>query len=387
MKSGPALALLCVAIHSGTFFSLGFEGGSARAALFADQKDALTRQANAERDLIAERTRPMRLPERGKTKLQKLKGGRSSGRGGGGFGAKSVARPVVNSATKLRLDTLKSEGVCYVPGVLHEDTAEDLLVCVRDELARTIEAISRDPGESIARVNVHADVIDPLRGYLLLPLRDEVSVEVGNPEGAMVRALRECLSTGSVLGDLFGSELCGGGEAEWFDLTALRTEAGATRQPIHYDTPYQKVPGLFCAFIAMTDVDYSKGSTVFLPGTHENTRERRAFEEGGPEKDAMLGQASSAYTTLKAGDAVVFDMRTLHAGTANLALEEGGGQRLLFILTFRNRMATGSLGHLPNLRPAYRHRGITLKEMRDELDSSDPFSGNASDGMPFGDGL
>ena len=80
-------------------------------------------------------------------------------------------------------------------------------------------------------------------------------------------------------------------------------------------------------------------------------------------------------------------MRTLHAGTANLALSEGGGQRLLFILTFRNRKATGTLGHAPNLRPSYRHRGITLGEMREELNSPEPFAGDASDGVPFGDGL
>ena len=35
----------------------------------------------------------------------------------------------------------------------------------------------------------------------------------------------------------------------------------------------------------------------------------------------------------------------------------------------------------------YRHRGITLAEMRSELESPEPFAGNASDGKPFGDGL
>jgi len=229
--------------------------------------------------------------------------------------------------------------------------------------------------------------MDPLRGYMLIPLRDEASVEARDPNGATIRALRECLSSGTVLGDLFGSELCGGENAEWYDLVALRTEAGATRQPIHFDTPYQKVPGLFCAFIAMSDVEYSKGATVFLPGTHRNSAERRAFEEGGEMRDAMLGKKRSAHTVLKAGDAAVFDMRTLHAGTANLALSEGGGQRLLFILTFRNRKAKGVLGHVPNLRPGYRDRGITLGEMRIELDGPEPFAGDASDGKPFGDGL
>ena len=32
-------------------------------------------------------------------------------------------------------------------------------------------------------------------------------------------------------------------------------------------------------------------------------------------------------------------MNTLHAGTANYAACDGGGQRLLFILTFRNTKA------------------------------------------------
>ena len=90
---------------------------------------------------------------------------------------------------------------------------------------------------------------------------------------------------------------------------------------------------------------------------------------------------------LTAGDAVVFNMNTLHAGTANYELADGGGQRLLFILTFRNRKAKEKLGHAPNLRPNYRDRGITLAEMRDELEKDAPFAGTASDGLPFGDGL
>eukprot|EP00966_Prymnesium_polylepis_P065027 1508973-Prymnesium_polylepis.1 len=175
-----------------------------------------------------------------------------------------------------------------------------------------------------------------------------------------------------------------------------------------------QVPGLFCAFIALQDVHYSMGTTVFLPGTHKNGAQRKAFVEGqyDGKRDSMLAKASSRYTALKvrggrllsstpqpsaprpnprhkhnpepgpspersllheppspqpsssssshtcaarralqAGDAVFFDMRTLHAGTANLAPEEGGGQRLLFILTFRNRKAREALGHAPNLRP------------------------------------
>ena len=80
-------------------------------------------------------------------------------------------------------------------------------------------------------------------------------------------------------------------------------------------------------------------------------------------------------------------MRTIHAGTANFAAEDGGAQRLLFALTFRNLKATEPLEHAPNLRPAYRNRGISLTEMRAELVGEAPFAGVCRDGREYGDGL
>ena len=69
------------------------------------------------------------------------------------------------------------------------------------------------------------------------------------------------------------------------------------------------------------------GTTVFIPGTHLNTAQRRDTMEGQYDnrRDEALAKAQSRYALLKAGDAVCFDMRTLHAGTANFPLEEGGG--------------------------------------------------------------
>ena len=200
----------------------------------------------SQRDLLSPNTRPMVVPKKVNRK-------RSSSITGRGFGVNAPTSGEVS--TLLRLDTLKSEGVCYVPNVLSKTAASDLLECVRGELRRAYEAVEEDPERSVARFNVPADIMDPLRGYMLMPLRDEAAVEAGDNSGAMIRALRECLTAGTVLGDLFGSDLCGGGDAEFYDLTALRTEAGATRQPIHFDTPFQEVPGLFCAFIAMEDVE------------------------------------------------------------------------------------------------------------------------------------
>ena len=81
----------------------------------------------------------------------------------------------------------------------------------------------------------------------------------------------------------------------------------------------------------------------------------------------------------------------IHAGTANLLPEDGGAQRLLFALTFRNLKAGEPLEHAPNLRPGYRNRGISLAELRGELGNPEPgyapFAGLCSDAAPYGDGL
>ena len=192
---------------------------------------------------------------------------------------------------------MDSDGVCYVPGVMTDASSRTLYACLVDELAKAYAAVERDPMCSIGRFNVPVETMDPLRGYLLLPLRDEQSVVDGVPDGPLVTSLRELLNPGAKLGararfrtansrvrldarcsdgcftrvprrvgsaaltsfnsytpqragELF-STMCGGDSAELYDLVGLRTEPGAARQPIHFDTPYQKVPGLFCAFVAL----------------------------------------------------------------------------------------------------------------------------------------
>ena len=348
--------------------------------------------ADEQRELIEPNTALLERPNP-KRKFA-VKGGKKKGSGkasvrtGGGFSAGNKSLTAEQQRVSLCANTLAADGICLVENVMSKETTETLFKSVQDELARSYDAVDRDATTCTPRFNVPVETFDPLRGYLLLPLRDEKSVESNEPNGPIVSALRELLKPGSILGELF-SETCGGTTAEWYDLVALRTEAGAARQPIHFDTPYQKTPGLFCAFIALHDVRYTQGTTVFLPGTHLNTPARKAFVDGqhdGRRKE-MLTNVKSRYSLLKAGDAAVFDMRTLHAGTANFLEEDGGGQRLLFILTFRNRKAKESLGHAPNLRPGYRNRGITLAEMRRELDKDEPFAGIASDGKAFGDGL
>lgn len=342
--------------------------------------------------MLRPNTQPMLEPPAKKPKkLSSKKGGKGGGGGGGGFGKQAAkALTPAEQLHQRRVETVQDDGVCLIPNALSKETAAELLACVSDELSRAYASVEEDPETCVARFNVPKSTFDPLRGYLLLPLVDEASAEEQERSGPIVRALRELLAPGSVLGELFSST-CGGVDAEFYDLVALRTEPGATRQPIHSDTPYQKIPALFCVFLALQDVRYEMGATVFLPGTHKGPKgPRKAFDDGAFDgsRDEMLSAAQSRYTMLSAGDAAFFNMNTLHAGTANYAAEEGGSQRLLFVLTFRNRRGKQPLSHAPNLRPAYRNRGITLEDMRNELAGDNPFGGvHLRDGRPFGDGL
>ena len=369
---------------------------SGKTLLFQDQKQAIIKRAEKERQMLEPNTQQMTLPRRGAKKKQNKRGAAS---GGGGFGANSVTRTASQQADDLRAETVATDGVCLVESVLSSESAEQLKGCISDELARAYTAVEDDPASCIGRFNVPVETFDPLRGYLLLPLRDEASVEAAAASseaaaatggGLLTSAMKGLLAPGSPLGELFETT-CAGSNAELYDLVALRTEPGANRQPIHSDTPYQKVPGLFCAFIALQDVSYSMGTTVFLPGTHTGSKgARKAFDDGqfDGRRDEMLSKVDSRYSMLKAGDAVFFNMNTLHAGTANFETADGGSQRLLFVLTFRNLKGKKPLGHLPNLRPGYRDRGITLADMRKELETSDPFAGvNKRDGTLFGTGL
>lgn len=95
---------------------------------------------------------------------------------------------------------MESDGVCYVPGVMTDASSRKLYKCLQDELAKAYSAVERDSACSISRFNVPVETHDPLRGYLLLPLRDEQSVIDGVADGPLVSSLRELLSPGAKLG-------------------------------------------------------------------------------------------------------------------------------------------------------------------------------------------
>lgn len=355
--------------------------GAARAMLFNDQHKAMGRQAEDERELLENNMSEMKELSKKKRKQHKKKSA------GVGFGA---ASPKVLSKfeeeTQLLATAVQRDGVVLVPGVLQKETAATLRKCVLGEVETMRDAIRTDPSLSVSLFYVPADIhFSTPRGYVLLPFRDTESVKEGpDTVGPMVEAARELLSGDTPLSGLFG-EMCDGANSQMYDFCALRTEPGAARQVVHSDTPHQEIPGLFCAFIALQDVTMEMGGTMFFPKTHTRTAQRKEFDSG--DKLKMLKDSKPQYTMLKAGDAAFFDMRTLHAGLANLPEEQGGAERVLMAITFRNLKATGELGHKPNLRPGYVDM-FTLGELQEELSRDSPFQNSGNGLLPgIGDGV
>ena len=99
---------------------------------------------------------------------------------------------------------------------------------------------------------------------------------------------------------------------------------------------------------------------------------------------ARNAAASSEYALLRAGDAALFDMRTLHAGMENREAADGGATRYMLTLTFRNpkaqKQSLEELGHKSNMRPGYVGK-YSLADVRRELGSAEPFA-EAGDGLP-----
>jgi len=153
-----------------------------------------------------------------------------------------------------------------------------------------------------------------------------------------------------------------GADAQLYELAALISLPGASRQPIHPDTPI--VPGkgtdegatILTAFCALQDIDETMGPTIFLPATHNAEAHASFFtyenfdlaftacddEDGERESDdadranrvAAASRQLEKWRTwqgeLGMGDVSLFDSRCLHAGGANTS----GKPRVLFYCSF-----------------------------------------------------
>ncbi|KAJ8605388.1 hypothetical protein CTAYLR_002406 [Chrysophaeum taylorii] len=353
------LVAFCVVAHG---LSSSSSSSSQNNRLFLDQQEAMARQAAHEEAVFGGTERELVVPKAVRVAASKVK--RGSGFAGG-------RQSPAEKEAAARAKVLAREGVLKMPG-LGRDTAAKLRAAVLSEIDEAREAVKLRPETSMSRF--HAREEQKLRSFVLLPLRRDEGLD-----DPIVSATAELLGEGTPLGDLY-EKLCGP-EAVLYDFYGLRTEPGSFRQPIHSDTPFQRVPPLYASFVALQDVDLDMGPTTFLPGTHTETDARLDFDVGmlDGRRDAMLAKAKPKFALLEAGDLVIFDMRVLHFGAANHP--DKGATRIFLNLTFRNPRANAdNLGHIPCIRPGFVNR-FTLRDIRCQLKSDAPFD-RAGTGLP-----
>ena len=151
-------------------------------------------------------------------------------------------------------------------------------------------------------------------------------------------------------------------DAVLYELSALVSEPGSPRQPIHPDNPYQPCAPLLTCFVALQQITPSMGPTFFLPRTH-TAAAHEAFGGGVASRDALLAASTHVEALLDAGDASLFDSRCMHCGGANDA--ETGGTRVLFYCSFRNPRAELAVGNVGSLHASV--KPLTLRELRAKL--------------------
>ena len=276
---------------------------------------------------------------------------------------------------------LQHEGVVRLNGVLSTTTAATLRAQILERRAAAYAAIDAG-GDWRPLVGDLVLKDGRTRCDLLLPLTDR----------GVQLALRELLlgipadgsgSTARGGGGVSSTPLCNlltsalGDDAVLYELSALISEPGTTRQLVHHDNPQQTngcLPLLTC-FVALQDVDPSMGGTIFLPATHTLATHAEA------DRDAMLARSPSVEGLLHAGDASLYDSRIFHLGGANDI--DGGSTRAIFYLSFINAKAAPSEVVPGSLLPQIESKALTIRQLCDALAtlSEDPSAG----GGPFCD--
>ena len=109
------------------------------------------------------------------------------------------------------------------------------------------------------------------------------------------------------------------------------------------------------------------GPTTFLLGSNTQAA-RNAYDDTTPALDAFICSSQVCETTMKAGDLIVFDARTMHCGNANTGSDDESPDRALFNFSFRNPNVTGNLGYKGSMRPHYTSYGISLGDVLNIVD-------------------
>lgn len=346
-----------------TTLFVGSTSSSARDLLYQDQQDAMLRRALHEQHLLSKNGKikellaPKLVPAKTKS--------------GTGFGGSNKANmdPLARMASE-QAAAVRRDGVIRINGVISDGTADNLRAYVLDQ--QRIAAIETERDVSTSRTYYGVENRRKGRCDLQLSLLregfaaylddddDDNNSDAARPSTfALGDALQEMLGSDGTLQRLYENLVTLDGEL--YELAAVITDKGSNRQMVHPDLPYQELAPLYVIFLALQDVTEGMGPTSFLLGTH--THEANAIFASGDmsKKDEQLSRADCRLSTLRKGDAVLFDARTLHCGNAN-----DERTRVLFNFSFRNPQVGGNLGYKGSIRPGY-EGVLSLRGMADAL--------------------
>ena len=346
-------------------------------------------------------------------------GSSDGGRGGGGLGlgvgksttkhskkkAKGGKKVTSNPASKIAkidvdtddpdsamvraiVETIKTDGIVRLDGVLSDDKADSLRDYLIDLRARATEQVEsgvdvEDSQERFADVLLNRNRCDlkiplgpkPVHQALLdlLTLSSSssssslstsknssgVSNDNGNSNSnySLVR---------KVIEGVFETYGGSGRESTLWELNCFMSNSGARRQLVHADNVcLEPVPGLhpssgssstgngkadepilLTCFVALQDIDETMGPTVFMPGTHTIDAHNRFFETGrdelstktesfSPKNDVLRRSPAVVGTPIPKGSCLIFDPRVLHCAGENTC-SDVDKTRALFYMSFKN---------------------------------------------------
>ena len=337
----------------------------AKQLLYQDQQQAMLRRSLDEHELLKGRTKELLAPKI-TTKTER----------GTGFGGIVQDKKTLIAAQQSKI--IHQDGVLRIDQALEPALADRLKTYVLEQQALALEATEADP--SLARLFYGVEQARAFRCDLQLSLlrggyaRDRQSDPVpdGGHAHVLADALQALLGKNGTLRAIYDNLVTMDGEL--YELAAVVTDPGSNRQIIHPDLPFKEPAPLYVIFLALQDVDEAMGPTSFLLRTH-TAKENAKFNDHN-QKDAQLASVDCRLSTLKKGDAILFDARILHCGNANDPVL--GKTRALFNFSFRNPSVTGNLGYDGSIRPAY-CQAMTLRDVSDALvvyenGDPDPFS-------------
>jgi hypothetical protein len=348
-----------------------------------EQYAAQSRRAEIERVLLLrDGKNPHELTEPKVSSVKTKRAKNHVSAGGGGFGGSQTARwSKTKSLVGLQKKRLLEDGVLRINGALSEQACGTLRAHVLEEREQTeqlYEASLREDTGFIVENHYGIEPTRKSRADLLLSLQPSpVTAALGelfNSSSGKLRHLYESLVTRDGI---------------LYELASVVTSSGSERQCVHPDVPFQATSPLYVVFAALQDVTTTMGPTTFLLGS--NTLNGRKAYDNQDELDELLRVTEARESTMKTGDLVIFDARTLHCGNANLGGVHGGPDRALFNFSFRNPEITGPMGYKGSMRPAYTSAEIRLGDVLDAVDKlSIEDSGKISSVPPifthYGDG-